>query len=115
MELYRELLSSHRYNADIEIAQPDPLANIGPVFNWGYVPAGTNLKDPQLSPVYAPSSKLPPKIYIIGCEFDLLCRESEILAERLASERSGEVVTSGPNWEKGGITFEKIIGEKHGA
>ncbi|KAH8599741.1 Alpha/Beta hydrolase protein [Bisporella sp. PMI_857] len=83
-------------------AGPDPLANIGPVFNWGY-------------PVYAPSSKLPPKIYIIGCEFDLLCRESEILAERLASERSGEVVTSGPNWEKGGITFEKIIGEKHGA
>jgi len=44
----------------------------------------------------------------------MLCRESEILAERLAKERSGEAVTPGDIWEKNGIKWERVIGEEHG-
>ena len=72
------------------------------------------MKDPLLSPLYATSESLPPKIYLFGCEFDLLCRESELLAERLAKERSGEAITPGNLWEKNGIKWERVIGEEHG-
>ena len=84
------------------------------MFNWGYVNIGQNLKDPQLSPIYAPSASLPAKIYFFGCEYDLLCRESEIIAERLARERGDGRATSGNLWEKNGIKWEKVVGEGHG-
>ncbi|KAG9248960.1 prolyl oligopeptidase-like protein [Calycina marina] len=95
-------------------AGKDALENSAPWFNWAYVNVGQNLKDSMLSPLYAPSNKLPPKIYFLGCEFDMLCKESELLAERLAKERSGEDIAPGDVWEKGGIKWEKILGEGHG-
>ena len=90
------------------------MESLAPVFNWAYCTHGQDLKDPLLSPFYASSESLPPKIYVFGCELDMLCRESEILAERLAKERSGEAVTPGDIWEKNGIKWERVIGEEHG-
>jgi len=87
---------------------------MAPVLNWGYLHPGTDLTDPKLSVGLAPQEKLPPKVYLIGCEYDMLCRESEVMAERLARERSGESVTSGDLWEKAGIKWEKILREEHG-
>jgi len=84
------------------------------MFNWGYITPGTNLKDPQLSVAFAPQEKLPPKMCFFGCELDMLCREAEVMAERLASERGGEIVKGGNLWEKAGIRWEKILGEEHG-
>jgi hypothetical protein len=84
------------------------------VFNWAYIKPGANLKDPQLSVAFAPQEKLPPKIFFFGCELDMLCRESEVMAERLALERSHEHVKPGDVWEKAGIKWEKILGEEHG-
>ena len=84
------------------------------MFSWAYVKEGQDLTDPVLSPAYAPRGTLPPKLYIIGCELDLLCRESEILAERLASEGAGELSGSDILWEKNGVKWEKILGEDHG-
>lgn len=78
------------------------------------MPPGTNLKDPKLSVGLASEASLPPKICFFGCEFDLLCRESEVMAERLAHERSGEKTAPGDAWEKAGIKWEKMIGQEHG-
>lgn len=75
---------------------------------------GQSLHDPQLSPVFAKQETLPPKIFFIGCEYDLLCRESEVMAEKMVRERSGQTVKSGDSWEQAGIKWEKVLAEEHG-
>jgi acetyl esterase/lipase len=96
-------------------AGPDPLEHGAGMFKWGYVNPGQDLKDPMLSVTYAPRNKLPPKIYIIGCELDMLCRDAEIMAEKLASVGSGERTGSDAVWEKNGVKWEKVLGENHGS
>ena len=95
-------------------APPDPLENGVGMFNWGYINPGQDMRDPLLSVSYARREKLPPKIYIIGCELDLLCRDAEIMAENLAKTGSGDRIGTDVCWEKNGIKFEKILGELHG-
>lgn len=92
----------------------DQLEDMIPIINWAYVKQGQDLRDPRLSVTFAPKARLPPKIFILGCELDLLCRESEVLAERLATDGSGETVESSNSWEKNGIKWTKVLGEKHG-
>ena len=93
---------------------PDLLEKNGSMFNWGYINPGQDLIDPLLSVTFAPKAKLPPKVYLIGCELDMLCRESEVMAERLAYEGTEEIVKRSDLWEKNGIKWEKITGEQHG-
>ncbi|KAE8444072.1 hypothetical protein EG329_000940 [Mollisiaceae sp. DMI_Dod_QoI] len=95
-------------------ALPDPLLNDVPTFDWGYFNADQDLRDPQASVAFAPREKLPPKICLIGCELDMLCRDSEIMAERLASEGSGQRSGTSEVWEQNGVRWEKILGEEHG-
>ena len=95
-------------------APPDPLEHQAAMFDWGYINQGVDMKNPLISVRYAPRGRLPPKIYIIGCELDLLCRDAEIMAENLASTGSGERIGSDVSWEKNGIKWEKILGEEHG-
>ncbi|KFY42667.1 hypothetical protein V495_04395 [Pseudogymnoascus sp. VKM F-4514 (FW-929)] len=83
------------------------------MFSWGYVEAGQDLRDPILSPIFAPRESLPPKICIFGCELDLLCRQEEIMAEKLASCGSGQRNGSEHAWERNGVKWEKILGEDH--
>lgn len=94
-------------------AGPDPLENQVSMFNWGYLDRGLDLRDPLLSVAYAPREKLPPKIYFFGCELDLLCRDAETMAERLAGGGSDKLGTD-VLWEKNGIKWEKVLGEEHG-
>jgi acetyl esterase/lipase len=84
------------------------------MFSWGYVKEGQDLTDPQLSPTFAPRQNLPPKMYLIGCELDLLCRESEVMAEKMASEGTGQRTGSDIAWEQNGVKWEKVLGEDHG-
>ena len=84
------------------------------MFDFGYVPVGQDLTDPLLSVKYAERQNLPPNLCIIGCEFDLLCREAELFAEKMANVESGERTGSDDLWEKGGVRWEKILGEVHG-
>jgi hypothetical protein len=84
------------------------------MFNWGYFKKDQNLKDPQLSVRYTPRNKLPPKIYVIGCELDLLCRDGELMAEEFASVGKGERTGTDTCWEKNGVKWEKILGQPHG-
>lgn len=50
----------------------DHLAHSAPWFDWGYVSIGQNRRDPLLSPCYAKKENLPPWIYVIGAEWDML-------------------------------------------
>ena len=93
---------------------PDSLETNAPAFEWAYVKADQDLRDPLLSVALASKEKLPPKLYIIGCELDMLCRESEMMAGRLAREGTDEMIPSDVDWERNGVKWEKILGEEHG-
>jgi acetyl esterase/lipase len=95
-------------------APPDTLLPQVAMFNWGYIKHDQNLRDPQLSVRYTPRNKLPPKIYVIGCELDMLCRDAELMAEEFASVGTGERTGTDICWEKNGIKWEKIVGHVHG-
>ncbi|TVY36956.1 Arylesterase [Lachnellula subtilissima] len=53
-------------------------------FDWGYVAPGQNRRDPLLSPCYAKKQDLPPWIYIIGAQWDMLRLESQDMIHDLA-------------------------------
>jgi hypothetical protein len=93
---------------------PDPLEHSVTMFDFGYASAGQDLRDPLLSVRFAERDKLPPKLCIVGCEFDMLCREAELFAEKMASVGSGERTGSEILWEQNGVRWEKILGELHG-
>lgn len=95
-------------------APPDMLENMAAMFDYAYIKPEQDLKDPLLSIRYAQRDKLPPKLCIIGCEFDLLCREAEVFAKKMASVGSGERTGSDILWEQNGVRWEKILGEEHG-
>lgn len=95
-------------------AGKDMLENGAEMFNWAYFTDDINMRDPQLSPKYAERAKLPPKMYIIGCDFDMLCKDSEIMAEKFASVGDGKRTGTDDCWERNGVKWERILGEQHG-
>ncbi|RFU31273.1 hypothetical protein B7463_g5049, partial [Scytalidium lignicola] len=94
-------------------AGPDVLARLADLFKWGYISTGQDLADPLLSPVFANREDLPPKVCIIGCEFDMLCKNAEILANKLAGSGTGKRIGTDAAWEQNGIRWEMMIGRYH--
>lgn len=97
--------------------ESDSLHWMAPMFDMGYTPIGQNRADPLLSPLFAEREKLPVKISILGCEYDVLCPEAEEMTEDLAAHENGEKVPLGEGrdgWTKGNIRWEKIPGMGHG-
>ncbi|KFY47549.1 hypothetical protein V496_10587 [Pseudogymnoascus sp. VKM F-4515 (FW-2607)] len=88
--------------------------------NWGYVPQGTDRRNPLLSPRLANPKHLPSHIYLIGAEYDMLCYEAQQMAESLTKfphmdyERTS-ILTSpdGDGWRQGGIRWECARGRHH--
>ena len=69
----------------------DGLASIAPVFDWAYIPRGQDPGDPLLSPIYAPPEHLPPSVFLIGCELDMLAGEAWRMIRGLAGRETGGV------------------------
>lgn len=92
----------------------DLLADLGPMFNWAYIPHGQDRCDPLLSPAYAPRSKLPKNICLVGCEYDLLCGEAKRMAEKLAESEQGDKVDGDLGWTKGNIKWIEMERVEHG-
>jgi acetyl esterase/lipase len=91
----------------------DALEKTAHLFDWGYVSAGQDLRDPLLSPIYAKRESLPPRIFIIGAEYDVLCHEAEVMALRLAGHGPFPEVGSGDSWEREGIKWRKVLDVQH--
>jgi acetyl esterase/lipase len=110
----------------MESATPSPfrqdvLVSILPMFEWAYFPKNQNLQDPKLSPIFAPRDVLPEKIYIIGCEYDLLCAEARELALKITeldSRRPNftkeELGDGRVGWTSNTVTWEELKGLEHG-
>ena len=98
----------------------DILASSAGFLDWAYVPDGHDRRDPLLSPTYASHGDLPPYIYLIGAEYDMLCYEAEQMAESLAAaSRSARKRTGIPSvaaedgWQEGCIRWECVRGKEH--
>jgi acetyl esterase/lipase len=87
-----------------------------PFFDIGYVAPDVDRADPLLSPGFAKRENLPEKIAILGCEYDILCKEAELMAEDLATEETGQKISLDDGrvgWTKGNVRWE-LIEDKHG-
>jgi acetyl esterase/lipase len=61
----------------------DFLSGLASVFDWSYVPAHQSLEDPLLSPAFAEAADLPPGVFIVACELDMLADEAWRMARAL--------------------------------
>lgn len=73
-----QLGSGMRANAN------DMLSPVSRFFGWSYLPYGQRLRDPLLSPIYAPREHLPKKVFIIATELDRLAHEAWRMSSMLA-------------------------------
>ncbi|CAG8365266.1 unnamed protein product [Penicillium salamii] len=76
-----EKLDSRPYKAGLV---KDSLEKTSWWLDWGYVSVGQDRRDPLLSPVYAGRGELPPGIYMIGAEWDMLRLEAQEMIHGLA-------------------------------
>lgn len=98
----------------------DMLETMAPMITWAYIPSSTDRKDPLLSPRWAKKEDLPPYIYFISCELDMLGVEAMVMAEALAGRTVTENGTrpSEEAWEvedvHGSVKWEMVKGWEHG-
>lgn len=92
----------------------DMLEKTGVLFNWAYISTGQDRTDPLLSPIYAKRENLPPNIFFIGAENDVLCHEAEVMALRLVGDGPNPEVGSGDSWERDGIRWRRVLDVQHG-
>jgi acetyl esterase/lipase len=98
-------------------AGTDALASSAKFLDWAYVPYGADRNNPLLSPALARKEDLPGHVYLIGAEYDMLCFEAKMLAERLVDLGAKRMdipgVASGYGWRQGGIRWECARGRFH--
>lgn len=78
---YKPSLSGYR-GRDKDLLTPFSAA-----FNWAYIHAGQDVRDPLLSPIFAERSTLPRRIWLMGCELDMLGHEAWRMACGLAGRQ----------------------------
>lgn len=65
----------------------DFLLSAQEAFNWAYVHVGQDTRDPLLSPLFAERGSLPRRIWLIGCELDMLGHEAWQMACKLTGRQ----------------------------
>lgn len=54
----------------------DYMLSMAPMIDWSYLPQGTELRNPLLSPYFADHEMLPQRVFIVGCEMDMFAHEA---------------------------------------
>ncbi|WQF85738.1 Putative alpha/beta hydrolase-3 [Colletotrichum destructivum] len=78
---------SRRYKPELggfRAKEADFLLGMAPTFDWAYKTLGENCRNPLMSPCYATKDALPKRVFVIGCELDMLAHEGQRLIHRLA-------------------------------
>ncbi|OIW23835.1 alpha/beta-hydrolase [Coniochaeta ligniaria NRRL 30616] len=88
--------ASRRYKPSLggfRARETDYLLAMAPLFDWAYCPAGGDARDPGLSVGYVEREALPKRVFVLGCELDMLAHEDWRLVCKLAGRRvEGDVV-----------------------
>lgn len=112
---------SGKYKGELKTSadgQKDMLARSGAWFSWGYINPGQDRLEPLLSPIYAGREKLPQRMFFVGAENDVLCKEAWCMARMLAG-KDVEGSSSDPGkgkreWEAEGVRWRMVEGQRHG-
>lgn len=91
----------------------DFLAPWVPRMEWGYIPAGTSLEDPKLSPKFATLDSLSEWIFVVGAEYDILCAEAGNMVAEWIGEDYGENGLDEMTGKDGKIRWVLAKGQKH--
>lgn len=67
---------------------------VADAFDKCYLPLGTDLKDPLVSPYYTEPERFTNRVLMITCAYDSLCGESEELAAKIARVEGMKVTTA---------------------
>lgn len=94
-------------------SKDDFLAPWVPRMEWGYVPAGTSLEDPKLSPKFASLNSLSEWIFVVGAECDVLCAEAGEMVAKWLGEEYGENGRDEMSGKNGKIRWLLAKGQKH--
>ncbi|RAL67979.1 hypothetical protein DID88_008703 [Monilinia fructigena] len=92
----------------------DDLPDFGPVFEWGHIPPGQNLRDPLLSTRFVRKDDVPKWIYIIGAEYDMLAKEARDTAFDLAELNEHERKEGVYGFEKDSYKWTLVRDVRHG-
>lgn len=84
-----------------------------PFFKFGYLKSGQDLREPLLSPAFAAKKDLPPWIYCIAAEFDMLCGEARDMMMRIM-EKDNPTEDEKFALEMGKYKWEVLKGVDHG-
>ncbi|KAL6915396.1 hypothetical protein FSHL1_006836 [Fusarium sambucinum] len=108
---YEHKLASRPYRHTKDI---DGLASVAPLFNNIYIPTGTDQRNPLLSVLYAERCELPPWIFAIGAEYDMLNDEARRMMVRLAGESDiGGEETVAFERQGGRLKWRMVVGAEH--
>ncbi|KAJ7747199.1 Alpha/Beta hydrolase protein [Mycena olivaceomarginata] len=83
-----------------------------PVFDWAYVPAGADLRDPLLSPAWATRGAIPQPVFLVTSSDDSLCDEGAVLARKLAG-KEGKDFDVTDSWAENGVRYECVKDMPH--
>jgi len=91
----------------------DVTPGIAPIFDWAYIPAGTDRHDPRLSPFYGMKDGVYDglHVFVIACELDRLANDSWRLASALAG-RAVPDVDEAPGQESIGEEGELVLDDE---
>lgn len=104
-------LDSRPYKSDVV---KDSLEKTSWWLDWGYVSVGQNRRDPLLSPTYADKADLPPWIYMIGAQWDMLRLETQEMIHDLAGLDDRKGVEQEEDFEVGTYKWTLARGCPHG-
>lgn len=93
-------------------APKDILESMSWWFDWAYVASGVNRRNPILSPCYAKTEDLPPWIYVIGAQWDMLRLEAQDMIHDFAGLQ--DVEDQEADFEKGTYKWTLVKGTSHG-
>lgn len=62
----------------------DYMLSMAPMIDWSYIPQGTELRNPLLSPYFADHEMLPQRVFVVGCELDMFAHEAWRTISKLA-------------------------------
>lgn len=92
--------------------EKDLLADSGKLFDYGYITATQNRRDPLLSVAYAKKEDLPPAMFMVAAQYDMLSGEAREMISKLAG--AGQAEKESDAWEKGDYRWRLVKGVIHG-
>ncbi|KAI1317631.1 alpha/beta-hydrolase [Xylariaceae sp. FL0255] len=93
--------------------QADTLHDNMPMFAWTYVPEGSDLRNPVLSPFFASRKDIPQPLFMITASGDFLYLEAQIMACQLAGVDEHSEMYGSDSWEQNGVRYRRVKDMMH--